>query len=225
MEDEFPVGENRDNLKLIRINETDTIKKMVETINNNFEQIASHGGGPTGLDGKDGKNGAPGSQGTPGKDGITPRIKIGSNKHWIINDVDTGIVAEGRNGRDGKDGIDGSMGMGRSIMAFKGTDTRTIPDTPTGGKFDTSTWNITYPTGWGDSNELNGKFVWVSTCEFDNDGNNRGNWSTPFCITGEDGDNGTDGESSEYIYKTFTDKDEFENYDSSELTPNNWQTE
>lgn len=33
-----------------------------------------------------------------GTDGTTPTISIGDNKHWIINGVDSGIVAEGKDG-------------------------------------------------------------------------------------------------------------------------------
>ena len=53
-----------------------------------------------------------GASGKDGKDGLTPTI--GENKHWFIGDVDTGIVAEGKDGKDGidgKDGADGAQGI------------------------------------------------------------------------------------------------------------------
>lgn len=46
-------------------------------------------------------------RGAAGKDGVTPTI--GANKHWFIGEVDTGVVAEGK---DGKDGAQGEPGRG-----------------------------------------------------------------------------------------------------------------
>ena len=46
-----------------------------------------------GADGKDGKDGV---DGKPGADGVTPTI--GENGHWYIDDVDTGVMAEGKDG-------------------------------------------------------------------------------------------------------------------------------
>ena len=42
-------------------------------------------------------------RGAAGADGITPTI--GENKHWFLGDLDTGVVAEGKDGKDGN-GID-----------------------------------------------------------------------------------------------------------------------
>ena len=58
---EFPVGNDRDNLKLVPINENGTISEMIKTIDENFKNIAAHGGGPEGLPGKDGINGTDGA--------------------------------------------------------------------------------------------------------------------------------------------------------------------
>ena len=58
---DFPVGNNRDNLKLVPINKNGTISEMIETIDENFKNIAAHGGGPDGLPGKDGVNGTDGT--------------------------------------------------------------------------------------------------------------------------------------------------------------------
>ena len=52
---------NRDNLVLHRINENDTIGEMVDTINENFKNIAMHGGGPAGMDGINGFDGVDGT--------------------------------------------------------------------------------------------------------------------------------------------------------------------
>lgn len=45
-----------------------------------------------------------------GKDGKTPTIVIGENETWVINGVDTEMPARGRDGKDGKDGVDGKDG-------------------------------------------------------------------------------------------------------------------
>lgn len=44
-------------------------------------------------------------KGADGQDGVTPTIAIDSDtKHWIINGVDSGVVAEGQDGESGADG-------------------------------------------------------------------------------------------------------------------------
>lgn len=74
--------------------------------------------GADGADGQDGQDGAPGATGATGPagadgangidgaDGITPHIDS-TSKHWMLGDVDTGIIAEGINGADGAQGADG----------------------------------------------------------------------------------------------------------------------
>ena len=47
-------------------------------------------------------------RGAAGKDGVTPTI--GANKHWFIGDVDTGVVAEGKDGAQGEQGPQGEQG-------------------------------------------------------------------------------------------------------------------
>ncbi len=49
-----------------------------------------------------GKTGADGREGADGKDGS--KVVIGDNGNWYIDDLDTGIPAEGKNGDNGKDG-------------------------------------------------------------------------------------------------------------------------
>ena len=62
--------------------------------------------GPQGEPGEDGEDGQDGEDGKPGTGGSTPNIYIDPvTKHWIINGVDTGIVAEGKDGDDGEDGL------------------------------------------------------------------------------------------------------------------------
>lgn len=45
-------------------------------------------------------------KGTQGTDGITPHID-NTSKHWIIGEVDTGVMAEGQNGINGTNGTNG----------------------------------------------------------------------------------------------------------------------
>ena len=57
-----------------------------------------------------------------GKDGGTPTI--GADNHWYINGVDTGIIAKGEDGQDGADGLDGQDG--RSITSITKDDNDNI---------------------------------------------------------------------------------------------------
>lgn len=92
--------------------------------------------GTNGLDGRDGIDGLNGLNGINGQDGITPTIDP-STKHWMIGDIDTGVVAEGINGQkgepgtnglDGKDGKDGSNGT-NGINGTNGLTPRIDPTT------------------------------------------------------------------------------------------------
>lgn len=68
--------------------------------------------GPQGVQGQKGDTGATGPQGPKGDDGengITPHINP-SNKHWMLGNTDTGIVAEGQDGADGAKGDKGDKG-------------------------------------------------------------------------------------------------------------------
>lgn len=77
---EFEYGDKRDNLKLIKIDNEDTIAEMVRKINDNFSNIAMHGGGPTGSQGE---------QGIDGVDGVgysvimsSPCVYIKCDENW-----------------------------------------------------------------------------------------------------------------------------------------------
>lgn len=48
-----------------------------------------------------GADGAQGIQGKPGENGHTPKIEIGDNGNWFVDNVDTGIKAQGPKGDDG----------------------------------------------------------------------------------------------------------------------------
>ena len=84
--------------------------------------------GPVGPKGEDGQAGPQGIQGIPGqagpagergqdgakgdngKDGVTPHIDP-VTKHWMIGDVDTQVVAEGKQGPAGERGAEGPQGI------------------------------------------------------------------------------------------------------------------
>lgn len=66
--------------------------------------------GPAGADGHDGKDGQNGKDGVDGKDGATPTI--GTNNHWFINGVDTGMSAIGKNGETPYIGNNGNWWIG-----------------------------------------------------------------------------------------------------------------
>lgn len=87
---EFEYGEKRDNLKLIRIDTDDTIAEMVRKINDNFGNLAMHGGGPEGKQG---------IQGIDGVDGIgysiilsSPCAFINCDENWKPSDGDETYV-------------------------------------------------------------------------------------------------------------------------------------
>lgn len=55
-----------------------------------------------------GKDGVQGIQGETGNDGYTPKVSIGKNGNWIIDEVDSGIRAEGIQGEQGEKGDKGN---------------------------------------------------------------------------------------------------------------------
>ena len=78
-----------DNLNLTRINEDSTVGEMIDTINSNFENIAKHGGGPSGLDGKNGKDGTNGVN----SEYIYARADVmNPNYHYPTNDVNKELL-------------------------------------------------------------------------------------------------------------------------------------
>ena len=79
-----------------------TIEKTGSEGNVDIYTITYSDGTTTNFSVTNGADGEQGIQGEPGKDGHTPIIEIGENGHWIIDKVDTGISAIGRDGEDGK---------------------------------------------------------------------------------------------------------------------------
>ena len=79
-----------------------------------------------------GVDGAQGIQGEKGEDGHTPVITIGANGNWYVDDVDTGISAQGPKGDQGEQGIQGEIGPqgepgkdGTSVITGNGEPTST----------------------------------------------------------------------------------------------------
>lgn len=119
-----------------------------------------------------------------------------------------------------KFGKDAKDGGGRTIFIYTGSNIyEPIPEiaTPQGGTWDVNTntlsnvsttdtyeWTTTPP-----EKSETVKFIWQSVGNFNSAGSLIGTWSKPFCITGEDGHDGTDGVSKEFIYRLLPNKDAF----------------
>ena len=99
-------------------------------------------------------------------------------------------------GDKGQDGSTGVSLASRSVNAYKISEV--IPQTPTGGYWNSTDNVITYPDGWSGNIAQSG-VVWLSQNIFFNDGTQQG-WTEPIRITGKDGENGVDGNIYEYIY-------------------------
>lgn len=119
-----------------------------------------------------------------------------------------------------KYGRDGKEGGGRTIFVYTSTETR-YPEievtAPQGGTWNTDTneledlvgtngyeWETNPP-----SKENNKGYIWQSVASFSSAGAIIGTWSDPFCITGINGENGTDGSSIEFIYRLIPNKDNY----------------
>lgn len=107
-------------------------------------------------------------------------------------------IPRGLTGERGAPGINGeSILSSRTIFAFKVSTAQ--PASPVGGSWNSVTDVVTYPVGWS-ANDSSAGIMWMSTAIFGTTGI-RGAWSTPIRITGNDGKNGEDGNSVEFIYK------------------------
>lgn len=120
-----------------------------------------------------------------------------------------------------KYGKDGKEGGGRTIFIYTGSSVyEPSPKiaTPVGGTWDVETnvlsgvttsdeyvWTMNPPVK---SETI--KYIWQSVGSFNSSGSLVGQWSEPFCITGENGRDGTDGVSKEFIYRLISNKDNFD---------------
>lgn len=113
-------------------------------------------------------------------------------------------LTKGEKGDKGDKGDTGETPVSsRVVFAFKThvpTESTPAPSKPIGGSWDVLTNEITMPSGWSTSDEIE-KPVWMSTGEFFSDNPDEPKWSSPIVISGEDGDNGADGVSMEFIYR------------------------
>ena len=63
------------------------------------------------TNGQDGSQGIQGQPGQQGQDGKAPEVKIGENGNWFVDNVDTGIKAQGPQGEPGQPGQQGAAGQ------------------------------------------------------------------------------------------------------------------
>lgn len=128
---------------------------------------------------------------------------------------------QGPKGDPGPQGPPGDVAVStQTFIVYKSTGLSiAAPETPTGGHWDSTLDTFTPPEGWSRDEQLTG-IVWMSSGVFKADtGDLIGSWSTPVRITGQDGSNGTDGTSIEFIYKT-TETDLEPPYLNTEDSPN-----
>lgn len=125
----------------------------------------------------------------------------------------------------GFDGANGAMGVSTSSrFVFKASEER--PATPTGGTWNPTTGEFIPPAGWSKDDHLEG-IVWMSQKVFYSSTEYPVEpWSTPLRITGEDGKDGTDGSTLEYIYKLAnrkpTEQDRPNSVNQDDYIPDGW---
>lgn len=105
---------------------------------------------------------------------------------------------DGKDGADGKDGIPGDDGLtSTTIFVFKSSEAK--PARPVGGSWTLE--GFIPPEGWTDSSDELDGIIWQSYATFLETGAIIKDWSEPVRITGNDGKNGVDGNSLEFIYR------------------------
>ena len=116
---------------------------------------------------------------------------------------------DGRNGDDGKPGAPGDTGVSyRTIMAYtsgvdaNGNEIEVQTPKPTEGSHDFITNTTVYPDGWQASDSNLTPPIWMSSRTFATiDSATDKTWTPPIQITGDNGQPGADGISTEFIYK------------------------
>lgn len=145
-------------------------------------------------------------------------------------DQETGVFSfkfglkPGPKGDKGDKGDSGETPIAhKTVMAFK-TSIET-PSTPVGGHWDITNDVIIYPSGWSPTDGI-AKPIWMSTGEFSSVAPNNPTWSKPIKISGDDGANGTDGVTTEFIYKltetSLVAPDKPESVNQTEFIPTGW---
>ena len=132
---------------------------------------------------------------------------ISTDKHYKFNasnaiNQSTGKWREfkGEKGDPGKDGQDGTNVLS-NLTAFVFKSSEITPSKPVGGSWNSDTNVFTPPTGWYTTDQNMVGTIWMSWAVFQTTGTIQGEWSTPVRITGENGKDGQDGKSIEFIYK------------------------
>lgn len=132
---------------------------------------------------------------------------ISTDKHYKFNasnaiNQSTGKWREfkGEKGDPGKDGQDGTN-VSSNLTAFVFKSSEITPSKPVGGSWNSDTNVFTPPTGWYTTDQNMVGTIWMSWAVFQTTGTIQGEWSTPVRITGENGKDGQDGKSIEFIYK------------------------
>lgn len=132
---------------------------------------------------------------------------ISTDKHYKFNasnaiDQSTGKWREfkGEKGDPGKDGQDGTNVLS-NLTAFVFKSSEITPSKPVGGSWNSDTNVFTPPTGWYTTDQNMVGTIWMSWAVFQTTRTIQGEWSTPVRITGENGKDGQDGKSIEFIYK------------------------
>ena len=100
-----------------------------------------------------------------------------------------------------------------TLVLATGKTWQTDTDTTVNGSVVKATWS----TNPGNNP---GKYLWMSTATFSeaNNGAIVGTWSTPVCLSGEDGRNGTDGEWKAFAYHLCTSRSQFEGLSAPTLS-------
>ena len=209
-----------DNLKLVEIDSADTIAEMVKKINDNFTNIAAHGGGPQGLRGEKGEDG---QDGKTGKDGTGINLKASQADCTEIGDSymaedghlwmftgdgfkDLGVIKgeqgekgekgdkgdKGDTGPQGPKGDKGSAGTGTSVD--KTLTSYAISNDGYNPPTTETNWHeYNYYTGNNSIDNYLGYYLWCRTTTKYTDGNS----TTSYMVTylGTNGKDGTNGKS------------------------------
>lgn len=134
----------------------------------------------------------------------TASVQMVSNELQFRFGIPKGEKGEqGPQGEPGPQGPAGDVAVStQTFIVFKSTgNSIATPDTPTGGHWNSATNEFTPPAGWSRTDKLEG-IVWMSSGIFRADtGELIDEWTTPVRVTGQDGSNGTDGTSIEFIFK------------------------
>lgn len=132
---------------------------------------------------------------------------ISTDKHYKFNASNAIVQSTGKwrefkgeKGDPGKDGQDGTNVLS-NLTAFVFKSSETTPSKPVGGSWNSDTNVFTPPTGWYTTNQNMVGTIWMSWAVFQTAGTIQREWSTPVRITGENGKDGQDGKSIEFIYR------------------------